>query len=732
MISARKHGWTIPVIFAAAFVFSCAPAWAGGAHVFTSSFGSATSTVKDPEPLSAPSGVAFSEATKEVYVIDTGNDRVERFSSTGAYLGQFNGSDVPGTGAFSSPNAVAVDNDPTSESYGDVYVSDGGHHVIDKFDPAGVYIDQLTGTGTASFTGETSGVAVNTSGDLWVAEPEGFMEFSDEKDNVFIRHEESFPGSLLSMAVDSKDNIFLTNTGNKSIWKFTPGQEGIEDIEEAGFEGCKCVQGIAVQPQSNNVYTDRGTAVAKYPPFPVLETKIEEEFGKHELVNGTGIAATATGTVYVADATANDVSIFKEAPKPEKPVTSSKTTVQGLAATVEGELQGGESNYYFAYNTNGTCTGIGTVKTSLTPATGITTVTAKITGLVAKTKYTFCLIAENQYGQEPGEPQNFETGASAPVIEDVTATVIEAQATIEAGVNPELEPAGCVFQYGTSESYGHETPCATLGEGNKNVPVNATLTGLEANTVYYYRVLAHNKTGEQHASGTFTTEVITPTQVETAPAVDVTATSAKIGGQIDPQGGATYYVEYGPPTCSLNGNPNFAWWLCASKSGEAGPLTGNNLQTVTPIQITGLTPGTTYKYWIVAYNKNGSERGEEATFTTPGITPIAPPSTIAPSITPPTIIPPPVAPAPTISITSTNIKGNTLVVSVRTSVSGTVTITGSGLNKTTKTLPAGTHQLTIPLTKTGKMNAKHHKKTTLQVVLTAGGKRASTSKTVKL
>jgi hypothetical protein len=730
MISARKQAWMIPVIFAAVVVFSCAPAWAGGAHVFTGSFGSATSTVKDPEPLSAPSGVAFSEKTKEVYVIDTGHDRVERFGSTGAYIGQFNGSDVPGTGVFSSPNAIAVDNDLSSESYGDVYVSDGAHRAIDKFGPTGEYIDQLTGTGTALFAGETSGVAVNPSGDLWVAEPEAFVEFNDEKNNVFIQRDEAFGVGIVGMAVDSKNSIFIADN-NRSIWRFTPGQEGFEFIEEAGFAGCGCVQGIAVQPGTNNVYTDRGTAVAKYPPFPILETKIEEEFGKPELVAGTGIAATSTGTVYVADATANDVSIFKEAPKPEKPITSPKTTVEGLSANVEGELLGGESTYYFAYNTNGTCTGTGALKTPATPATGTVTVTTKITGLVAKTKYTFCVIAENQYGQESGEPQNFETSVSAPVIEKVILTVKEAQATLEASVNPELEPASCVFQYGKSETYEHETPCQTLGEGGKNVPVNATLTGLEPNTTYYYRVLAHNKTGEQHTNGMFTTEVITPIEVETAPATSITPTSARLGGQVNPQGGATYYIQYGPPTCSLNGKPDYAWWLCATKTTEAGPLTGNTLQNATPIQVTGLTPGTTYKYWIVAHNKNGSERGEEATFTTPALPTSlpqilgVPPLVIAPQIVQPVIVP-----TAKVTIVAATVKGNTLVLSVRTTVAGTVTITGAGLPKTTKTIAAGTHQITITL----KNRKKYHKhsRITLQVTLKTGAKSASASKAVKL
>src|ERR1700704_4939519 len=56
-----------------------------------------------------PSGVALNTASHDVYVVDRGNGRVERFSSAGTYISQFDGSAAP-SGAFSSPSAIAVDN----------------------------------------------------------------------------------------------------------------------------------------------------------------------------------------------------------------------------------------------------------------------------------------------------------------------------------------------------------------------------------------------------------------------------------------------------------------------------------------------------------------------------------------------------------------------------------------------------------------------------------------------
>src|SRR5258708_30000117 len=131
------------------------------------------------EPLVQP-------AAGDVYVIDRGNNRVERFGSTGEYKGQFDGSgefEVEGkkekgaaapTGQFAQPGGIAVDNSGKTAledpSVGDVYVADVGHGVIDRFSATGEYLGQLEETTGGSSFGELYGVAVDPAGDLWVYE----------------------------------------------------------------------------------------------------------------------------------------------------------------------------------------------------------------------------------------------------------------------------------------------------------------------------------------------------------------------------------------------------------------------------------------------------------------------------------------------------------------------------------------------------------------------------------
>ncbi len=140
----------------------CAPVLAKEVHIYKTTFGSEGS---GPGQLKEPQGIAVNDTTHEVYVVDTGNNRVERFApnaATGTYenMGQFNGSAAP-TGVFSTPTEIAIDNssDPGLDpSAGDVYVVDSGHGVVDKFNAAGTYEGQLTGTPiTTNARGETYG-----------------------------------------------------------------------------------------------------------------------------------------------------------------------------------------------------------------------------------------------------------------------------------------------------------------------------------------------------------------------------------------------------------------------------------------------------------------------------------------------------------------------------------------------------------------------------------------------
>lgn len=80
--------------------------------------------------------------------------------------------------------------------------------------------------------------------------------------------------------------------------------------------------------------------------------------------------------------------------------------------------------------------------------------------------------------------------AAAPVAQTAPATSITSTtATLNGVVVPNKTATTYYFQYGTSTSYGRQTPSATAN-GNASKTVSANVTGLTANTTYHYRLVA--------------------------------------------------------------------------------------------------------------------------------------------------------------------------------------------------------------------------------------------------
>ena len=70
-------------------------------------------------------GVAM-DSSNNIYVTDSGNDRVQKFTSTGTYITQW-GSAGSGYGQFLGPYGVAMDRS------GNVYVIDYHNYRVQKF-----------------------------------------------------------------------------------------------------------------------------------------------------------------------------------------------------------------------------------------------------------------------------------------------------------------------------------------------------------------------------------------------------------------------------------------------------------------------------------------------------------------------------------------------------------------------------------------------------------------------
>lgn len=197
---------------------------------------------------------------------------------------------------------------------------------------------------------------------------------------------------------------------------------------------------------------------------------------------------------------------------------------------------------------------------------------------------------------------------------------------LKAKVNPEGSATTYYFIYKKVgevecedlEGCGPSTPQGGPLTGDTPQEVQAEVTGLTPGTTYIYWLIARNASPEAVRSRelTFTTPAGSPpSEVVTGPA-EPTPSGYELKGKLNPDGlPTTYYYEYigSNEVQCLNIEPGLE--RCWHETSQAGPITGNTQQEVPPLEVTGLTPGITYRYRLAASNADGTVFGHEASFT---------------------------------------------------------------------------------------------------------------------
>ncbi|HMJ35016.1 MAG TPA: hypothetical protein VK501_13975 [Baekduia sp.] len=317
---------------------------------------------------------------------------------------------------------------------------------------------------------------------------------------------------------------------------------------------------------------------------------------------------------------------------PPTPTLGTATNVTDATATLSGTVnpEGAATTYRFEYTTEAldfwtTYLPVdpdGDGDESAGSGNADVPVSVELTGLHDSGFVLFRLVATNPAATVTTPDDSFFTLDAEPAIVTVgPATDITTHgATLQGTVDARGVVTTYHFDYSLDDGDTWTTtpvPDAAAGSGSGPVDVEAPVTGIDPNTPVRYRLVGHNSTGNTVSSvddpddETFTTLQDAPGAV-TGAATDRTTSSATLRGTVNPFGlQATYYFEYGP----------------SADYGSRAPLAhdsvaGNGRQPRQVAQgISGLQPGTTYHYRLVAVSTAGKAHGLDRSFTTPGQAP---------------------------------------------------------------------------------------------------------------
>jgi hypothetical protein len=479
-------------------LLSGTPALAVTRHILTDQFGVEGA---GNGQLAGPIGIAVSQSSEDVYVVDQGNSRVEIFSAAGAYVSQFNGAGAP-TGTFASPTQIAVDNsgNPLDSSAGDVYVVDAGHQVVDKFSPAGMYLGRLgiEGASGALFH-SPQGVGVTSEGDVWVSDggtiESGSYAYEFSNTGALIRSVELVYAPEGSLALDSANDLYVVTNG-----RFTSVYSSAAGYPLDGTLGSDSVVADAVDPLTGQLFNDDRNMIEEDGPVP-HPAALLESFPSEGLSESYGIAVSqSTGTVYVSEREADAVQLYTPLVYPavssEAPSHVAETT-----AAVSGEVNpsgvplsgcefeyGTEASYGQRIPCQPSAAQLGTGSEPVA-------VTDQLSGLQPDTTYHYRLSATNTNGSTYGGDEVFTTLSPLMVGAESFSDVGSASAALSSQIDAGGRETFYSFEYGTTSSYGTSTPEVELGAAHGAVGAPAHLEGLQADTTYHFRVVAHNQSG---------------------------------------------------------------------------------------------------------------------------------------------------------------------------------------------------------------------------------------------
>jgi sugar lactone lactonase YvrE len=476
--------------------------------------------------LTTPGRAAVEQGSGNLFVVDSGNGRVQVFKpnagGTADYLTQF------GSGALSAPWGIAIDEN-AGQTF--VYVADAGNDRIVKYasDEAATPTFSIDGTFTSPAKGAGSGqvgdfkvaLAVDpTSHDLLVADTANDridrFNFDGSADGSFDGSAGSgSPGAFagpIDVAVNSTGDVYVIDAtgdianraGTSKALRYSGAGEYNATLGPVGTH--QRVATVAVNPTTDevvvsgdqdNVYEDGP------PPFVPIVQVFDSANGslptgevalsaQYDTVSGLAFAGglsprfyavldvgTYLGTPYGDP----QIQTFESDGIESAVVTLAPPVVAGNSAHLSGTVnpEGTAASYQFEFQIDGEA---GWTVAPGSPGdagsgTAPVAVEADLDGLNPSTAYNVRLTATNGAGLAGSPVQTFTTDLAAPGIKSIQVSPLNTYHV----------------EYGATGAYGSSTPEIAVAAATVAVPIQVKLTGLKPGSLYHFRLVLKNSVG---------------------------------------------------------------------------------------------------------------------------------------------------------------------------------------------------------------------------------------------
>ena len=554
-----------------------------------------------------PRGIAADPHNGHVFVADQGNLRIDELNPLGQFVKAWGwdvvasgpgnagsgfeicvpengdtckaGTEGTGAGQFGLPLGVALD------SAGNVYVVDWGipsNQRVQKFSPTGQFLLMFGGEVNKTKSEEVGSTEAQrnlctaASGDVCQKGTEGTGngQFGKWAIGDFITVDEK------GTEATADDRVYVGDQNRIQV--FDSGGNYVESLPLPG----QTVQSLATD-SAGNLYAVYGTAVHKLSPGGVLLSPATFEIPKlapYEIPIPTAVTVDGAGNVYVfgpigggSTHNARD-PIFEFDPAGNVIDEFGKGVVDNFG---EGEFSGS--------------TGLATNLCAGSEAPGNLYVSNFFNGFHGESFV-------RAYGTNPVGCFRARTLPASDVEETAAA--------LHGSVNPSgALSSECRFKYGTSTEYGSVAPCAEtpadIGSGSAPVPVHALIGSLTKGTVYHFRLLATVK-GVSEAGTDETFKTLGPPLISADQTVGSAYTEATLRALVNPEGFATtYHVEY---TTQADFE---AHGFAGAQHGAELSVGSDRKDHAVLASLTGLVPGSAYRWRIVAANSSGVSTGQD-------------------------------------------------------------------------------------------------------------------------